>query len=295
MRHPFHIVDVFAESRYAGNTLAVVQGAADLDTDTMQRIAREFGFSETTFVVSDPRATAAGVRVRIFTPGHEIPFAGHPTLGTAWVIREHLAAGRPAMVMLELGVGRVPVAFEPAASGGELAWLTAPPVTLGAERKAETAAAMLSLAPADLDPTLPVQQVSAGIGFTIVPLRRREALARVRIDPAAFARFGRETPPATVYLFAREAEDPANQIRARMFFESAGLREDPATGSATACFGAYLLAHRAYGEGPVALRIEQGFEMGRPSLLHLDARIEGGAPRIRVGGRVIETARGELV
>jgi trans-2,3-dihydro-3-hydroxyanthranilate isomerase len=292
---PFHIVDVFAEAPYAGNPLAVVRDAAGLDAGTMQRIAREFGFSETTFLVSDARDASAGVRVRIFTPGQEIPFAGHPTLGTAFVIREHLATGRPRALALELGVGRVPVAFEPSAGGGEIAWLSAPPVTLGAQHAAETIAPILRLAPSDIDPSLPVQRVSAGLGFTIVPLRRREALERVRIDLEAFLDFGRESPPPTVYLFAREAGDPANQVRARMFFESAGLREDPATGSATGCFGAYLLAHRAYGDGPLALRIEQGVEMGRPSLLHLDASTQDGAARIRVGGRVIEVARGELV
>src|SRR5262245_45547746 len=120
MRHPFHIVDVFAERRYAGNTLAVVRDAADLDTEAMQAIAREFGFSETTYIVSDAHA-GAEVRVRIFTPTFEMPFAGHPTLGTAWVVREHLLGGRSDGVTLALGVGAVPVAFE-----GELAWLTAP-------------------------------------------------------------------------------------------------------------------------------------------------------------------------
>src|SRR5262245_53173105 len=123
MSHPFHIVDVFAESLYAGNTLAVVRDAADLETQAMQAIAREFGFSETTFIVSD--AHDAAVRTRIFTPTFELPFAGHPTLGTAWVIREHLLRGRPSDVTLALGVGAVPVRFE-----GELCWLTAPPVAV---------------------------------------------------------------------------------------------------------------------------------------------------------------------
>jgi trans-2,3-dihydro-3-hydroxyanthranilate isomerase len=291
--HRFHIVDVFAEALYAGNTLAVVRDAADLDTATMQRIAREFGFSETTFLVSDPRdAQGAGVRVRIFTPTFEMPFAGHPTLGTAWVVRE-LLAERPAAVTLALGVGPVPVAFEPA-DGGELAWLTAPPVALGARVPAETVTRVLGLSPADLDPALPVQIAKAGPSFAIVPLRRRESLARVRFDVDAYLGFAKDDATTGLYCFAREAERPENQVRARMFFESAGPREDPATGSATACFGAYLLEHRVYGES-LRLRIEQGVEMGRPSLLHLEARLASGAPHIRVGGRVIESARGELV
>jgi trans-2,3-dihydro-3-hydroxyanthranilate isomerase len=281
--HRFHIVDVFAESRYAGNTLAVVRDAADLDTEAMQAIAREFGFSETTFIVSDARA-GADVRVRIFTPTFEMPFAGHPTLGTAWVVREHLLAGRSDGVTLALGVGPVPVAFE-----GELAWLTAPPIALGATLPAAEIAPIVGLAPDDLDPALPVQRANAGPSFVLVPVRRRDALARARLDVSRASELG-----TGIYLFVRDAEDPANQIRARMFFESAGPREDPATGSATACFGAYLLAHGVYG-AKLALRIEQGVEMGRPSLLHLSAQSGGEEPVIRVGGRVIESARGELV
>lgn len=290
--HPFHIVDVFAEQRYAGNTLAVVRDAADLDGESMQRIAREFGFSETTFLLSDARAAEAGVRTRIFTPAFELPFAGHPTLGSAWVIREQLAAGRPAAVTLLLGVGRVPVAFEPAPGGGELAWLTAPPVALGERVPAQEIAPVLGLTQADLDSALPAQRVKAGPSFAIVPLRSREALARVRVDLERYFAFARGDATTGLYLFARDAGQPANPVRARMFFESAGLREDPATGSATACFGAYLLAHRG---SPQSLRIEQGVEMGRPSLLHLEARVANGAPHIRVGGRVIESARGELL
>jgi trans-2,3-dihydro-3-hydroxyanthranilate isomerase len=294
MPHRFHIVDVFAEARYAGNPLAVVRDAAHLDTATMQAIAREFGFSETTFLVSDPRdAQGAGVRVRIFTPGFELPFAGHPTLGTAWVLREHLLPGRPRELTLALGAGPVPVAFEPEAGGPEVAWLTAPPVALGPKIPAEAIAPALCVEPSDLDPVLPAQRATAGPGFAIVPLRRRETLARVRFDLDAYRDLARGDASTGVYVFAREAENPANHMRARMFFESAGVREDPATGSATACLGAYLLAHRSHGDA-FTLRIEQGCEMGRPSLLHLDARRTDGEPRIRVGGRVIESARGEL-
>ena len=290
LKNRFHIVDVFAERRYAGNPLAVVRDAADLDTAAMQQIAREFGFSETTFVLSGANdGGGAGMRVRIFTPTFEIPFAGHPTLGTAFVVREHIAKGRPDAMALALGVGRVPVAFERTA-GGELAWLTAPPITLGAKLDPDEIAAIVGLAPADLDSALPVQQVSAGPVFAIAPLRWREALARIEVDLARLRAFGRQHGSTGIYLFAREAEDPANHMRARMFFESAGVREDPATGSATACLGAYLLARRSHGSA-FSLRIEQGVELGRPSLLHLDASRE----RIRVGGRVIETARGELV
>jgi trans-2,3-dihydro-3-hydroxyanthranilate isomerase len=292
MPHRFHIVDVFAEALHAGNTLAVVRDAADLDTSAMQRIAREFGFSETTFVVSDPKADE--VQVRIFTPAVELPFAGHPTLGTAWVIREHLTAGRPAAVVLALGVGRVPVAFEPEAGGSEVAWLTAPPITLGRTLARERIAPALGLEVAEIAADLPVQHVLAGVEFVHVPLTSPAAVARARFDPRAFAPLAAEGFPRHVYLFAREAEAAGIDLHARMLLEDGSLREDPATGSATACLGAYLLAHGLDGEC-FALRIEQGVEMGRPSLLRLEVTGPAAAAKIRVGGRVLESARGELL
>lgn len=293
MPHRFHIVDVFAEERYAGNPLAVVRDAADLDAAAMQRIALEFGFSETTFVVSDPRASEPGVRVRIFTPTEELPFAGHPTLGTAWVIREHLAAGRPAAVPLALGVGRVPVAFE-AEGEGEVAWLTAPPIQLGKTIDSARIAPALGLAASDVAADLPAQHLLAGIEFVHVPLTSVAAVAKARLDPTAFAPLAAEGLPTAVYWFVRTRRA---ELRARMQWFARGdearrVREDPATGSATACLGAYLLAHT--GED-VALRIAQGVEMGRPSLLRLEARRGADAPKIRVGGRVLEVARGELL
>jgi trans-2,3-dihydro-3-hydroxyanthranilate isomerase len=290
--HRFHIVDVFAEELHAGNTLAVVRDAADLDPAAMQRIAREFGFSETTFITSRDESGAA---VRIFTPAEELPFAGHPTLGTAWVLREHVLARRPATVTLALRVGAVPVTFEPE-GGAELAWLTAPPVTLGKTLEAERLAAVLGLAARDFSRTLPVQHVRAGVEFVHVPLANEDAVRRARFELAAFAPLAAEGYPTKLYLFAPGA---GADLHARMLFHAGSVREDPATGSATACLGAYLLAHGVLAHGGrgehFGLRIEQGVEMGRPSLLRLEVTGGAGPAKIRVGGRVIESARGELL
>jgi trans-2,3-dihydro-3-hydroxyanthranilate isomerase len=298
MPHRFTIVDVFAEERYAGNQLAVVYGAGDLDARSMQRIALEFGFSETTFVVSDPQSGERGTAVRIFTPTQELPFAGHPTLGTAWVLREHLLPERPDRVTLALGVGAVAVTFAPE-GGREVAWLTAPPITLGRTLEAEQIAPALGLAARDLVQELPAQHVLAGVEFVHVPLANVGALERFRLDPAVFAPLDAEGFPPHVYAFARDAEGPAD-LRARMqLYErddpTRSVREDPATGSATACLGAYLLAHDGR---EVSFRVAQGVEMGRPSLLRLEAKGEkgdAGNPNIRVGGCVVEVARGELL
>jgi trans-2,3-dihydro-3-hydroxyanthranilate isomerase len=288
----FHIVDVFAESLHAGNPLAVVRGAEGLDAGDMQRIACEFGFSETTFVIGATAAAAS--RVRIFTPAEELPFAGHPTLGTAWVLREHELAGRPRDVTLALGVGPVPVSFEAEAGGGEVAWLTAPPVSLERTLPAGRIAPALGLEAADVAGDLPVCEVRAGVHQLVVPLAGLAAVRRARLDPVAFAPLRAEGFPEHVYVFAREAERAGCDLHARMFFTAAGVREDPATGSATACLGAVLLAHAGLGRR-FALRIEQGLEMGRPSLLRLEVTSGDAAAKIRVGGRVIESARGELL
>jgi trans-2,3-dihydro-3-hydroxyanthranilate isomerase len=295
MPHRFHIVDVFAEERYAGNQLAVVCGAEALSASAMQRIALEFGFSETTFVVSDPHSRGAGTGVRIFTPTQELPFAGHPTLGTAWVLREHLLGERPDHVTLALGVGAVPVTFAPEGAR-EVAWLTAPPIQLGRTLDADQIAPALGLSPRDLVPELPTQHLLAGVEFTHVPLASVDALERFRLDPAAFASFDAAGFPPHVYAFARDAGG-ATDLRARMqLYEQGdatqGVREDPATGSATACLGAYLLRHEGV---EASLRIAQGVEMGRPSLLRLEATGDPGHPNVRVGGCVVEVARGELL
>jgi trans-2,3-dihydro-3-hydroxyanthranilate isomerase len=289
----FHVVDVFAERRFCGNPLAVVVDAEGLAADEMQAIARETNLSETTFVA--PPGPDGAWPVRIFTPAQELPFAGHPTLGTAWVIRHHVAASRPERVTLALGVGAVPVAFEPAGDGGpEVAWLTAPPVELGAALEPERVAPCLGLEPEDIDPRAPVQEIAAGPRFVFVPLRGLAALRRSRLDAAAFARALPGTP-ANVYLFCRETVERANDLHARLFFDAHGVREDPATGSAAACLGAYLLAHDAQGGAELALRVEQGHEVQRPSLLRLRARRTGGRSEIAVGGRVLPAARGELL
>lgn len=290
MSLPFHIVDVFAERRYAGNPLAVVLDADGLDAATMQAIAAEANYSETTFVMSAPEADG-GWRVRLFTPAREIAFAGHPILGTAWVLRQRL--GAVAGVRLNLPVGPVPVRFE-ADGASEVAWFSAPPVTAGPSCAPERMAAALGLAAADIDARWPVQQFGAGTAAMVVPLASLDALRRARLDLAAYAPLAAEGRPPLTYLFCRETREPGADLAARFFFEAHGVREDPATGNGAAFLGAWLLTHRALGEGPLSLRIEQGHEVQRPSLVRLRARIAGGTADIEVGGSVVATVRGEL-
>ena len=294
MTHRFYIVDVFAERPYAGNQLAVIVGADGLSDDTMQRLAAETNYSETTFVTSAPEQDG-GYRVRIFTPAREIAFAGHPILGTAWVVRHHVGQEAFATVRLNLVVGQVPVTFESSADGTEVAWFLAPPMVLGPTCARERIAAALGISPDDIETKGPVQQLSAGTSAMIVPLRSLKALRRSRLELDAFASLAAEGFPPLVYLFCAETYHRENDLCARFFFEAHGVREDPATGNGAAFLGAYLLEHRFFDGSDLSLRIEQGYEIRRPSLVMLRARMLGQSREVSVGGRVIPTVQGQLI
>lgn len=293
MAHRFYIVDVFAERPYSGNPLAVVVGADALPDETMQRLAAEINYSETTFVAPEPEDDG-GHRVRIFTPAREIAFAGHPILGTAWVLRHRVAREGSGPVRLDLAVGQVPVTFEHARDGREVAWFLTPPASLGGTCAREPIAAALGLSPEEIDAGSPVQQISAGTSVVIVPLRSLDALRRCRLDLDAFAPLRVQGFPPLVYVFCRETHHADNDLCARFFFEAHGVREDPATGNGAAFLGAYLLEHRRVPGSDLSLRIEQGYEMRRPSLVLLRARWVGGSREVRVGGQVLPSIRGEL-
>lgn len=293
MTQHFYVVDVFAERPYTGNQLAVVVGAEALSDETMQQVAAETNYSETTFVNPAPEKDGS-YRVRIFTPARELAFAGHPILGTAWVIRQHLAPRAPGPVRLNLAVGQVPVTFERSTENGEVAWFLAPPMSLGPVCTREAIASALRLSPEDIDRASPVQQLTAGVSAVIVPLRSLDALRRCRLDLDAYAPLAAKGFPPLVYLFCRETHHPQNDLCVRFFFEAHGVREDPATGNGAAFLGAYLLEHGLFG-GSASLRIEQGYEVRRPSLVMLRARMVNGSREVHVGGHVVPTVRGELL
>ena len=294
MARRFHIVDVFAERPYTGNQLAVVLDADGLSAETMQQIAGETNYSETTFVASAPESDG-GFRVRIFTPAREITFAGHPILGTAWVIRHHLVSDATGPVRLNIATLQVPVTFEAPVNGREVAWFLAPPVLLGATCARESIAAALGISAGDIETRAPVQQLSAGTSAMIVPLCSLEALRRSRLDLEAFAPLAVAGFPRLVYLFCLETRDPRNDLSARFFFEAHGVREDPATGNGAAFLGAYLLEHRFFPGSDLSIRIEQGYEIDRPSLVLLRARMAGQFREVSVGGNVMPIVQGELL
>ncbi len=268
------ILDVFAERAYAGNQLAVVRGAADLSTEQMQAIALETNFSETTFVTQESDHAAT---VRIFTPREELPFAGHPTVGTAWLL-----AGGTGAYTLRLAAGEVPVAFVDG-----IGWMQPPPVALGDLFDAADAAGLIGLDVADLDEAYPSRLAEVGPRFVLIGVKSLTALRRARLDAdlhRAHLEAGRGVQ--CVFVFTAEAYGADADFASRMFFEAGGIREDPATGSANTAFAAYLTDLRGTAE---SLVVDQGVEIGRPSRLYLRT----GDP-IRVGGRVFEVLSGTL-
>lgn len=268
------IVDVFAESKYAGNQLAVVEGAGGLSSEAMQAIALEMNYSETTFVTA---ADANSATVRIFTPDHELPFAGHPTLGTAWVL-----SGGTGTFTLELAAGAVPVHFKEG-----LGWLTPPPVVLGEQMKPAAAAALLGLEPSALATDYPAQFAEVGPKFALIGLSRLEDLQRAKVNETLYHEYlAAGLPSNSIFAFTSEAYTADAHYGARMFFHVGGMREDPATGSANCAFAAYLRSL----QGEVGLRVvDQGIEMQRPSRLYLQVGAE-----LAVGGRVFASVVGEL-
>jgi trans-2,3-dihydro-3-hydroxyanthranilate isomerase len=289
-----HIVDVFAERKYAGNQLAVVSGGDSIDDADMQRIARETNFSETTFIISD-RQRDGGYDARIFTPAGEIPFAGHPTIGTAWVLRNVILDSAAERITLNLQIGQVPVTFERQDDGRDLLWMSTPYPQFGRVFDKQPFAALLGLTAADVDDRLPIEEVSLGVPFTFVPLRTLDAVRRARFRNDEYERLRHLGFNPCIYLFCRETYEADHQMNARMFAEVFGVKEDPATGSATACLAAYLLRQGLDSGGVIDLKIEQGYEINRPSLLFLRGERRGAGAEIRVGGHVVPTLRGALL
>jgi trans-2,3-dihydro-3-hydroxyanthranilate isomerase len=287
----FSIVDVFAEDQYAGNQLAVVRRAGGLTGEAMQKIAREFNFSETTFILGD-RKRRGGYDVRIFTPAAELPFAGHPTLGTAFVIQQDLIREPVRRVILNLKVGPIPVRFVYRGRRPEVLWMRQIQPRFGITLEANRVAPVLGLEKDDLDLRFPVQEVSTGIPFVIVPVKTLEAVKRsgFRADKSA----GLTAEGKAFLLFAPQTYTSGNDLNVRVFAHCYGVAEDPATGSANGCLAGYLVRHRFFGGPRIDIRVEQGYEIGRPSLLLLRAGEKAGKVEVFVGGRVIRVARGRL-
>ncbi len=285
------IVDVFSEEKFRGNQLAVFLEAGALGETEMQSLAREMNFPESTFIL-DSKPNETGWPVRIFTPQVEVPFAGHPTLGTSWVIAHELLTTPPETVTLDLKVGPIPVRFEKD-ERGELMWMTQNQPEFMDGPSPDRIAAALGLDAAEIDKRFPIQRVSTGLPFLLVPIASLAAVQRARVRGEAYDALCEEDHKA-IFFFTSETVDPSNRIHARMFADAFGVPEDPATGSANGCLAAWLVRHRYFGKREIDLTVEQGVEMGRTARLHLRASEKEGTFSIRVGGRVVPVAEGSL-
>src|SRR6202162_5794221 len=279
-RFPFAQFDVFSSRPFEGNSLAVFPDARGLSDQQMQAIAREMNLSETTFILPGDAATERerGVRVRIFTVQEELPFAGHPTLGTAFALRGSTGVGE---VALELNVGRVPVRCEEKPGQPVFGEMTQVEPKFALIHDRETVVRAAGLRDGDIDPSLPIQTVSTGLVFTVVPLRGLDVIRRLQLDLKSASEYLERSQGGKFFYFVtRETVDPTARLHARMLFYNG---EDPATGSAAGCAAAWMVAH-GVAKPDERVLIEQGVEMLRPSCIFVRAsRQDDRVVNVRVG------------
>jgi len=283
-------VDVFTQHRLQGNALAVFTDATGLSDSEMQAIAKETNLSETTFVFPrDPQTEhTRGIRVRIYTVAEELPFAGHPTLGTAFVLR---GASKAPQIMLDLNVGSIPVVFEDSPGTAPFGEMRQRDPEFAARHDAETIARVTGIALADIDTSVPTETVSTGMPFTIVPIKTLKALQNLQVNLSSGTEYLQKTNGKFFYFVSRETVNPAARLHARMLFYNG---EDPATGSAGGCTAAWMAAHGIAASGERVL-IEQGLEMKRPSEIFVRADRDGDkVVNVRVGGNCVEVLRAEI-
>jgi trans-2,3-dihydro-3-hydroxyanthranilate isomerase len=282
--------DVFSSRPLEGNSLAVFLDGRGLTDAEMQSIAKEMNLSETTFIL--PRDAALererGVRVRIFTVQEELPFAGHPTLGTAFALRGQ--SGAP-QITLELNVGKVPVQFEDKAGEPAFGEMTQIDPTFGVQHDREAVARATGLRVEDFDDSLPIETVSTGVPFTVTPLKSLAVIQNLRIDLRRAADYLEKAGGKFFYFVTRETVDRDARLHARMLFYNG---EDPATGSAAGCSAAWMVAH-GVAKPEERVLIEQGVEMKRPSRIFVRAsQRDNRIVNVRVGGHSVEIMRGEV-
>jgi len=287
---PFYIVDVFAEGKYSGNQLAVVVSRNKLNGEEMQRIAKEMNFSETTFITS-----VENYDVRIFTPEVELPFAGHPTIGTAYILQQEFMKEKAKTMSLNLKIGNIAILFKYKGEVLSETWMEHKEPTFSGFFAPEMLADVLSIDENDIDDRFKIQEVSTGIPTLIVPLKSLDAIKKVRINNIKLAHLIQNTQAKTILVFCPETYNKKNDLNVRFFADYYGVPEDPATGSANGCLAAYLVKYGYFGKKRIDVRVEQGYEIGRKSLLLLKAEEKEGKFYITVGGKVILIAKGTLL
>ncbi len=290
----FNIVDVFAEEKYSGNQLAVFHNTGPLSDTEMQKIAKEMNYSETTFILSGKQKDN-GYDVRIFTPDSEVPFAGHPTLGTAYVLQREIVKKTVKKIKLNLLAGQIPVAIKYKGESADKLWMKQIEPVFGETFDNSLISKLLNLHEKAIDSKYPVQEVSTGLPFIIVPLKSLDDVKQARINQDQYYKLIKNTSAKAIFIFCPETYNETSNLNARMFADYYGIPEDPATGSANGCLAGYLLKHQYLEADKINVRVEQGHEIGRPSLLYLRAEDNDGHIEVHVGGKVVLVAEGMFV
>lgn len=288
MKINYSIVDVFSEGKYTGNPLAVFKNAGTISDCEMQQIAKEINYSETTFILSDLKNNGV-FDVRIFTPNEEIPFAGHPTLGTAFIIQNEVLEEPSEKLILNFKAGQIPVSFD---NQEEVWWMKQPDPTFGQILDTKIVSDVLNIDSGFIDDRFPIQEVSTGLPVIVVPLKSLDAVKKVNINREKYFKLIEHTDAKAILVFSPEAYHSENDLNVRDFAEYYGIPEDAATGSSNGCLAAYLVKYQYFIKREINIRVEQGYEIERPSLLFLKAN-EGNKINVNVGGKVVKIAQGE--
>jgi trans-2,3-dihydro-3-hydroxyanthranilate isomerase len=291
MHNKFYIVDVFAEKKYSGNQLAVIRNASNLSSEEMQKIAFEFNFPETTFILSDD-INNNGFDVRIFTPKEEIPFAGHPTLGTAYVIQNEILSSPDDKVTLNLKVGQIPVTTE---KNLGIFQMQQNQPSFGQLFEADIVCEVLSITKQGLDTKFPIEEVSTGLPCIIVPVKNLLTLKNIKINREKYFDLVGNISAKLILAFCSETYSDDLDLSVRVFVDYYGIPEDPATGSGNGCLAGYIVKHRYFDKTRIEIRTGQGYEINRPSKIYLKAAENDTGIDVFVGGKVIKIAEGSLI
>lgn len=287
MAYPFHILNVFSEERYGGNQLIVFQLPDDLPTDELKGITREMNIAEAAFLIGEPDASG-NQKLRVFTQEGELPSAGHAAIGASWVAAQTWP-GMEDNLKMTMKASECKVR----SSEDGLHWMEQLSPIFSDTLSVEAMSPVLRLSPAVFHPQLPIQIVSTGLPFIMVPLRHLDAVKQATLHPVVYYNLIKETHAKAIMLFAPQVYERGNDYNARVFGHYFGVPEDAASGSANSCLGGYLLHNNAVEGDSLDIRVEQGYEMKRPSRIHVKAKEEAGSIHIQVGGQVTLMAKGE--
>ncbi len=287
----FFLTDVFTNTRYGGNQLATFFNCESLSDQEMQKIAKEINFSETTFIMSAENK-AGGYDARIFTPTHEMDFAGHPTLGTAHVLRNKILKTESNLINLNLRIGQIPVSFSQTDMGDSILWMKQMSPQFGKTFEVEQLADVLSLKTADFCDILRIEEVSTGFPHIVVALKSLAAVRNVKINADKYDVLIKDAWAKNILVYSEETYELPQTLSVRVFAPYYGVAEDAATGSGNGCLAAYLVRHKVLGADSIDILTGQGYELGRPSTLALRASVLNGVIDVNVGGTVVDVAEG---